>query len=269
MDLDSDEEGAERLQKILQNTSAGIHNRKQKSRGPLPATELQIHRLRDANQVDKSTSPITALQFHPTIRSNQVLFTTSEDRRLKLYQIDGTHNPMIQTVHFPELPISNAAFHPSGNSVFLTGNRPFYYAYDLQAGQIIRSPKGLLAGGVSGTDLKGDKQGGGMELFKFSPDGTMVAIAGRRGYVHLLDWGSNQNGVGNGGQILGSVKMNSGIAGLSWRSNGLELVTVGLDASVYVWDVGTRRCLQRWNDDGGFGHTAVSTDSAEKYFAIG
>lgn len=111
-----------------------------------------------------------------------------------------------------------------------------------------------------------------MEMFKFSPDGRFVAVAGRRGHVHLLDWGSDGKGMmagGNGGQVVGTVKINSGISGLAWNRSGTELVTVGDDAQVYTWDMGTRKCLQRWTDNGGFAPTCVQMDGAERYFAIG
>lgn len=240
-------------------------------RRALPSGDLELHRLRDANQVERDNkSPITALEFHPTA---QVLFTTSEDRRLKLYQIDGTVNPLLQSVHTPDLPITNAAFHPSGSSVLLTGRRPFFFSYDLQSGRVIRSPRGLWSSGLGGNDgATNDKKGASMEKFSFSPDGKYVAIAGRRGYVHLLDWGIDGKGVmagGNGGQTVGHVKINSGISGLAWRANGAELITVGEDASVYLWDVGSRKCIQRWHDYGGFGPNCAGGDRLERFFAIG
>lgn len=201
------------------------------------------------------------------------MYTTSDDRRLRLFQIDGSRNPLLQAIHVPELPITSSAFHPTGSSILLTGLRPFFYSFDLQAGRIIRSPRGLWSSGLGGSDrMSNDKKGGSMELFKFSPDGRMLAVAGRRGYVHLLDWGSDGNGMmagGNGGQVVGQVKVNTGVKGLAWNANGTELVTVGDDAAVYNWDVGTRKCISRWTDDGGFAPSAVEMDRSEKYLAIG
>lgn len=271
---DEDEEGGaaseHNLASLLRTSNAGV-SRSRLAKAPIPSGEVEITRLRDANQVDKSKSAITALQFHPTSKTSHVLFTTSEDRRLKLYQVDGTHNPLLQSVHIPELPITAAAFHPSGNSILMTGQRPFFYSYDLQAGKVIRSPRGLWSSGLGGSDGKNDQNGGTMELFKFSPDGRIVAVAGRRGYIHLLDWGNGASAMagGNGGQVLGEIKINTGIRALNWNANGTELVVTGHDAMVHSWDIGTRKCTSRWQDDGGYAPSCAEADRAERYFAVG
>jgi U3 small nucleolar RNA-associated protein 18 len=104
-----------------------------------------------------------------------------------------------------------------------------------------------------------------METCAFNATGEVLAVAGRRGYIHLVDWKSGA------GQVVGSLKMNSGVKDLWWASgegNG-ELMSLGEDAQVYVWDVGQRRCVRRWQDDGGFGSRIMGGDRRGKYFAIG
>lgn len=46
-------------------------------------------------------------------------------------------------------------------------------------------------------------------------------------------------------------------------------MTLGEDAEIYVWDVGERRCLRRWKDEGGFGSKVMSGDRAGNYVAVG
>ncbi|KAK4050785.1 U3 snoRNP protein [Microbotryomycetes sp. JL201] len=233
-------------------------------RGVLEPSEIEIDRVRDANQAESSSSGIVSIGFNPRA---QVLFSATADRRLRLFQIDGTENPLIQTLHVPELPISTAAYHPSGSSVLMTGNRPFFMLYDLQSGQVIRSPRGLLTGGLGGSDKQATGGQGGLERFKFSQDGDMLAVGGRRGYVHLVDWSAG--GVSKGGQVFGEVKMNVAVKGIAWQRDGKELLTLGEDSEVYVWDVGTRKCITRWKDEGGFGACTLETDNSARYTAVG
>jgi len=104
-----------------------------------------------------------------------------------------------------------------------------------------------------------------MHVCAFNGGGDLLAVAGRRGYVHLVDWRSGA------GQVVGNVKANStgGIKALWWLPNGRELMTLGEDAEAYLWDVGTRRCVHRWKDDGGFGSRVLAGDRSGSYVAVG
>ena len=107
-----------------------------------------------------------------------------------------------------------------------------------------------------------------MSTCAFSPTGDILAVAGRRGHIHLVDWNSGA------GQVVASLKMNAGVKSLWWsKGNGggerQELLTLGENSEVYVWDVGQRRCVRRWRDDGEFGSAVMTGDPAGKYLAIG
>lgn len=121
-----------------------------------------------------------------------------------------------------------------------------------------------------------------MDVSAFEPTtGSMLAIAGRGGYVHLVDWKSGA------GQVIGSLKCSSGgggVKGLWWTpsSSGLtseltagsrEYLTVLTgDSEVYLWDVGERRCVRRWKDEGGFrgsGRVLTGSGSGSGWLAIG
>ncbi|KAI0358883.1 WD40 repeat-like protein [Trametes cingulata] len=244
-----------RLDALLSGTGSILARRRAKI---LAHGTLSIERLRDANLSARAEGEIKVVQFHPSPQV-PVLLTASSDRRLRLYTVDGHTNPHLQTLHIPSLPITNAIFHPGGTSVLLTGPRPFYYTYDLQTGATQRSPRGLW--GTTFNNGSQAAQDGSMELCSFDHTGSVLAVAGRRGHVHLVDWRTG------GGQVVGSVKMNTGVKSLWW--SGDELMTLGENSEVYIWDVGERRCVRRWNDDGGYGGQLLAGDPARKYLAIG
>lgn len=116
-----------------------------------------------------------------------------------------------------------------------------------------------------------------MEITAFSPHtGDMLAVAGRGGYVHLVDWKSGA------GQVVGSLKCGGGgggvralwwvpdvgtsvdVLGPSGGGGRRHLAVLSGDAEVYLWDVGERRCVRRWKDEGGFrGAGRVMAGSAQ------
>lgn len=106
-----------------------------------------------------------------------------------------------------------------------------------------------------------------METCAFDPTGSVLAVAGRRGYIHLVDWKSGA------GQVVASLKQNAGIKDLWWAKGGSgegrQLMSLGENAEVYVWDVGERKCVRRWQDDGGFGSSIMQGDRKGGYFAVG
>ncbi|KAF8272408.1 WD40-repeat-containing domain protein, partial [Lactarius quietus] len=241
----------------LVTSSGGILGHERRTR--LDPGVLAIERLRDANQAAQAEGEVNALQFHPSPQVSMLLVASS-DRRIRLFNIDGHTNPRLQTLHIPALPVTNAQFHPSGSSILLTGHRPFYYTYDLQSGATTRSPRGLWGTTFTNGNNNADHS---METCAFNPGGDVLAVAGRRGYVHLVDWRTG------GGQAVGSVKANTGVRALWWLPNGRELMTLGEDAETYLWDIGTRRCVHRWRDDGGFGSRVLVGDRSGNYVAIG
>ncbi|KAI0651380.1 WD40 repeat-like protein [Trametes meyenii] len=252
-DVTEDTVGA--LDSLLSGTESVLARKQAKV---LPHGTLSIEHLRDANLSAKAEGEVKTVQFHPSPQV-PVLLTASTDRRLRLFTVDGHTNPHLQTLHVPSFPVTNAMFHPGGTSVLLTGPRPFYYTYDLQTGAIQRSPRGLWGTTFSSTSLAA--QDGSMEICSFDSTGSVLAVAGRRGHVHLVDWRAG------GAQVVGDVKMNAGARSLWW--SGEQLLSLGEDSEVYVWDVGQRRCVRRWKDDGGYGSQLLMGDRSGKYLATG
>lgn len=214
---------------------------------------------------------------------------------LMSFQVDGHTSPLLHTIHIPSLPLtsqSSVTFHPSGNSILLTGNRPYYMIYDLQKGTVTNSgAKALWSDNFTPTSVlntskkrsrtnskktgskfgKGGADGaGGMHVHAFSPTGSLFAVAAPSSQIHLLDFAHPSS------QPIATLKCSAPISSL-WFSNSTTLAALTEDAQVLLWDVGERKCVRKWNDVGGFrggggvlaGSNRSGANGDEGWLAIG
>jgi U3 small nucleolar RNA-associated protein 18 len=72
------------------------------------------------------------VRFHP---NSQLLFTAGRDKILRLFQIDGINNHKIKSVQFDGFPILCSEFTADGKEIILSGNRNFFYSYDVLSGK--------------------------------------------------------------------------------------------------------------------------------------
>jgi U3 small nucleolar RNA-associated protein 18 len=99
---------------------------------PLPQGSLQVARLRDANASAPSAAVVRSVEWHP---NGQLLMTAGMDRSVRLFGVDGAHNPLVQGVHLADTPVQRAAFAGAdGGVVVAAGRRAFYYVIDLHTG---------------------------------------------------------------------------------------------------------------------------------------
>jgi len=76
-----------------------------------------------------------------------------------------------------------------------------------------------------------------LETFTASSDGSKIAFAGNSGYIHIS--------CGKQRTWCMDLKMNTSVRALRFI-DGISLVTSGLDADVYLWDLRySGRCVRR------------------------
>lgn len=248
---------------------ARVTKRGKEGRAKLPSGRLDVERLRNANESQgrATFSPIETLSFHPTTRAH-VLLTTTKDRRLRLFQVDGHNNPLLETIHIPDLPMQSALFHPSGSSILLSGPRPFFYSHDLESGKTIKSTPWR---GLNSNALGGEERDLSNVCFQKSTQKSsrsLLAIGGRRGAIHLLEWGSV--GGSGGGSLVGSLHMNAPLAGLTWNpSLSHSLVSLSTVGTVHSWDVRNMKCEVQKSDAGLFAPNSIKGSPDGSTWAIG
>mmetsp|Transcript_17016 Transcript_17016/g.28701 ORF Transcript_17016/g.28701 Transcript_17016/m.28701 type:complete len:535 (+) Transcript_17016:177-1781(+) len=249
---DSEEEEEEEDDEELITASTRTAGRLTKSSavgGRLPRGELQVSRLKDANQMEPSKAVVRSVQFH---LNGQLLLTAGLDKSLRLFQIDGSRNPKVQTVFLEDMPIHTARFSGDGRQVIMSGRRRHFYVYDLGGGQVER------VHGVFGREEKS------FEGFAAAPEGAhqpMVAFYGNEGHIPLVSLKTRQ--------AVGHLKMNGSVRSAAFSSDGLQLLSSGSDGTMYVWDVRTMKCLTRAVDEGCLNATALASSADGSLVASG
>ena len=196
--------------------------------GPLPEGKLDIMELADANAASRSKETITAVSFHS---SETLLLTGGDDRHLRFFRVDGKGNDLVLTVKFSDTPVSSATFLGASAEVVLSGRKPFFYGYDTESGRVSRYP------GLMGKGLKSH------EHMVVAPDGSKLAFLGAGGYVHVAS--------GKHKTWMMDLKMNCAARSAAFVGDNY-IVTSGLDADVYLWDLRMQgRCVSRVKHEDG------------------
>ncbi|ORY32090.1 WD40-repeat-containing domain protein [Naematelia encephala] len=264
--------GTPSLTSLLSTTASFIQPKSKKSghNAPLPQGTIDIQRLRDVNFQNPTTGKLEAqgagggvvdVAWHPGKRV-PVCVVAGGDRRVRFFNVDGHTNPSLMTIHMPSLPLQRATFHPTGSSILFTGPRPFYYTYDLASARCLRSSRNLFGSQPSPTSPNS------LTRHAFSPDGTLLAVAGLRGNVSVLDW----NNVGSGAVV---AELKSGRGGstvdMIWNATGTELMVLGGrgGCDVDVWNVRERRVVRKWTDERAWGGSIMRKASDSSKVAIG
>ncbi|KAK9325628.1 WD40-repeat-containing domain protein [Lipomyces orientalis] len=246
-EAEDDEErllAADPLKALLQSTARYTSTSKSKL---LPASILDISRLRDANQQAPSQAAIQTLSFHPTL---PLLLSAGYDRTLRIYNADGKVNPLATSLHIRSSPVQTAQFHPDGRRAFAGGRRRYFYIWDLESGSVDRISR-----------MYGhERHQHSMERFKLSPCGRFIGLIGSGGWINLLDASS--------GQWISGAKIEGGqVADFEWSQDGGSMTIANSAGEVWEWSTSERRYISRWADYGGIGITTIS--ATDRWVALG
>ncbi|RVE70045.1 hypothetical protein OJAV_G00084250 [Oryzias javanicus] len=213
----------------------------------LPSGVLKMKKCLHANSARPSEDRLTAVQFHP---SAQVVMTAGLDRSISLFQVDGESNPKIQSIHLERFPVHSAAFSADGQSVIATSLRNrMFYLYDMMEGRVspVHSVRGLNESRV--------------KEFSVCPDGGALLLTGTRGYLHLLTLKTME--------VVRSMKINGNVGGVAFSGDGGRFFTTSEDGEVYVWDLRSSRCINRFADDGCVRGTSIAASADGRFLACG
>ncbi|XP_055982513.1 LOW QUALITY PROTEIN: U3 small nucleolar RNA-associated protein 18 homolog [Sorex fumeus] len=254
---DEDEEMVEmmnnRFRKNLMKNSSESKLSKEKLEERLKEekmTRLAPHRMKNcqpANAERPTSARISSVQFHP---GAQVVMVAGLDNSVSLFQVDGKTNPKIQSIYLEKFPIFKACFSANGEEVLATSTHSkVLYVYDMLAGKLIPVHQ------VRGLKEKI------IRSFEVAPDGTFLLINGVAGYLHLLSMKTKE--------LTGSMKINGRVAASTFSSDSKKIYASSGDGEVYVWDVNSRKCLNRFVDEGSLYGLSIATSRNGQYVACG
>uniref|UniRef100_K9IM71 U3 small nucleolar RNA-associated protein 18 homolog n=2 Tax=Desmodus rotundus TaxID=9430 RepID=K9IM71_DESRO len=238
----SDDESEEDEDDLLQRTGNFIS-----TSASLPKGVLKMKHCQHANAERPSATRISSVQFHP---SAQVVMVAALDNSVSLFQVDGKTNPKIQSIYLEKFPIFKARFSANGEEVLATSTHSkVLYVYDMLAGKLIpvHQVRGLKEKIV--------------RSFEVSPDGSFLLINGVAGYFHLLSMKTKE--------LISSMKINGRIAASTFSSDSKKVYASSADGEVYVWDVNSRKCLNRFVDEGSLYGLSIATSRNGQYVACG
>ncbi|XP_054463843.1 U3 small nucleolar RNA-associated protein 18 homolog [Anoplopoma fimbria] len=212
----------------------------------LPGGILRIKKCLHANSSRPSEDGLTSVQFHP---SAQVVMTAGLDQSVSLFQVDGKTNPKIQSIHLERFPVHKARFSRDGDTVIATSLRNrMFYLYDMMEGRVtpVHTVRGLNEARV--------------KEFSVCPEGGALLLTGTNGYLHLLTLKTKE--------VIRSMKINGDVSGVAFSHDGSK-VFANSGTGVYVWDMRSSRCVNRFTDEGCVRGTSIAASPNGHYLACG
>ncbi|XP_006889521.1 PREDICTED: U3 small nucleolar RNA-associated protein 18 homolog [Elephantulus edwardii] len=238
----SDDESEDDEDDLLQRTGNFLS-----TSASLPKGILKMKNCQPANAERPTTARISSVQFHPCA---QVVMVAGLDNSVSLFQVDGKTNPKIQSIYLEKFPVYKACFSANGEEVLATSTHSkVLYVYDMLAGKLIpvHQVRGLKEKLV--------------RSFEVSLDGSFLLINGVAGYFHLLSMKTKE--------LISSMKINGRIAASTFSSDSKKIYVSSGDGEVYVWDVNSRKCLNRFADEGSLYGLSIATSRNGQYVACG
>ncbi|KAM8999094.1 U3 small nucleolar RNA-associated protein 18 homolog [Sarcophilus harrisii] len=213
----------------------------------LPRGILQMKSCLNANAERPSSAKISSVQFHPCA---QVIMVAGLDNAISLFQVDGETNPKIQSIYLEQFPVYRARFSANGEEVLATSNlSKILYVYDMMGGNIIPVHQ------VRGLKEKFVRN------FEVSPNGSFLLLNGSSGYFHLLSMKTKE--------LIGSMKINGKAAASAFSSDSTKIYASSVDGEVYIWDVNSRKCLNKFTDEGCLRGLSIAVSRNGQYVACG
>eukprot|EP01101_Sappina_pedata_P010241 TRINITY_DN6408_c0_g1_i1.p1 TRINITY_DN6408_c0_g1~~TRINITY_DN6408_c0_g1_i1.p1 ORF type:complete len:533 (+),score=263.72 TRINITY_DN6408_c0_g1_i1:30-1628(+) len=212
--------------------------------GRLPEGTIRITKLKSANLNNRTHTPLTSVKFH---KDGELLLASSLDHHLRLFHIDRETNPTAHDVFLQDMSVYSSFFTRRGSEVVATGRRSFIYAFDLESESIQKI-----------NQIRGEPE---LSLENAMANDNHIVVFAKDGRMLFLSHQTKQ--------CQFTLKMNGTASTGSFSHDGQYFYSSGAPGDIYKWDLRTRRCVQRYADDGAIRNSAIAMSPDGLYQATG
>lgn len=264
MQHSDDESSDDEMALVVERTARSSTKQFKKGKdGKIDGDFLHLKKCTRINQSSRVQTSIECLSFNPKAT---VALLGSRIGLVRVFQVDGKVNSMIQSIYFRGYHLTDAKFlSAAGREEIIVGSDGssknsigYCYYYDMLAGKIMRVRL-----------QKGCHNRFSLRKFEISPDGRWLAGCGENGRINLLTTTSKEP--------VAELKMNGDVECVAFSPDSNYLVSHGSDSGcqAFIWDIrnlrntGQADCLNRFADIGTIEATALATSSTGRYLATG
>uniref|UniRef100_A0A6B2L3L7 Uncharacterized protein n=1 Tax=Arcella intermedia TaxID=1963864 RepID=A0A6B2L3L7_9EUKA len=218
----------------------------------IDSNEIEMGRLYDINHLYPNCGLIQNIAFHP---SGDFLFLTY-GRFMKLFEVDGKENALLQTVLFPkDVSTQFAKFDHEGNQIISCSKKKTLFIYDIPSGEARTATTLLEAKNLKDSEFK---TVGGLCV---APSGQYVAVLAKPNRVLILSLKNMQ--------YLFEFAHNGPISTLDFSPDSQFLYCAGKKGDVYVWDMKQQACIRRYQHYGALSTEVIRNCPKGLYQALG
>jgi len=222
-------EKTNKAEKDLSETS-NLISKKEKI---LSSTNLDIVKLIDVNNEDKSARRLTICEFNPMLRA---ALTASRDTRFHLFAVDGKTNEKILSSKFEQFTPSAAHFIDGGKQILFTSNMKQMYVMNLFSDN--KNANNSNTYDIKQFSIRGidDTR---FPIFKVSPNNVHIIFLSRGGQMHVVHQKTKKF-------IKTIATDGSRVEDVCFYDNGNMMMSFGDNGNIFTWDLRKLQCTGKY-----------------------
>lgn len=213
----------------------------------LKSDNLTISKMKNLNDESFAEgSIVSVVKFHT---KSMLAMVAGSSGKISLFQVDGKVNTKLQSIKFKKYPIYCGSFLKNGEEILIGSNCNFFHCHNMITGRSTVIDESKII------DVKDTKK------FCVSPNDDVFAVCGPSGKIYLFSVSSKE--------FIDTLQMNCNVTEICFNGDGSILYSHGVEGEIYVWNMKTRSCVNKFIDDGCIIGTSLAVSSNNQFLATG